>query len=195
MAPPQLNELNDGALVARVAEGDTLAFEEIYDRYRAQAFGLALRVTRRPATAEEVTQDAFMSLWRAARNFDSSRGSLSTWLLSVVRYRGIDALRSGARAERNVGLDDPAAERLEVAGRTEALVEDRETALDTRRVLTGLPDEQRKVVELAYFAGLTQAEIAAKTGIPLGTVKGRMRLALDKLRPLLGTEPQLARTA
>ena len=181
MARTQLRDLDDAALVARVADGDARAFEALYDRHRSQAFGLAVRLTRRPGVAEEVTQDAFMALWRKAGMFDPARGSLSTWLLTFVRHRAIDSLRSDARRGASVELES-AAERLEASERTDDEVADREQSRNARRLVTELPQEQRQVIELAYFGGLTQGEIAARVGIPLGTVKGRSRLALEKLR-------------
>ena len=191
MTNAQLTALDDGALVARVADGDVLAFETLYDRYRAQAFGLAVRLTHRRGTAEEITQDAFLTLWRKASHYDRRRGSVAPWLLTFVRHRAIDSLRSGARRERTVDLES-AAERLEAPDRTDDVVAAREQSRDARRLLKELPADQREVIELAYFAGLTQGEIAARVGIPLGTVKGRSRLALDKLRRSLASEPVLA---
>ena len=194
MTTAQLTGLDDAALVARVANGEVRAFELLYDRYRAQAFGLALRLTRRPGTAEEVTQDAFLSLWRKAGHYDPRRGSLPTWLLTFVRHRAIDSLRSGARRERDVELDG-AADRLEARDRTDDVVAAREASRDARRLVEELPADQREVIELAYFRGMTQGEIAAEVGIPLGTVKGRSRLALEKLRRSVTTESPLAASA
>jgi RNA polymerase sigma-70 factor (ECF subfamily) len=183
--------LPDAALVPRVAAGDARAFETLYDRHRGQAFGLALRLTRRPVVAEEVVQDVFLSLWRKADGYDPARGSLSTWLLTAVRNRAIDALRSGARREQYLELDA-------VVGDLEAGDDVEETALAhershaARRLLTELPADQREVIELAYFGGLSQGEIAARVHVPLGTVKGRSRLALERLRRAVTTEPALA---
>jgi RNA polymerase sigma-70 factor, ECF subfamily len=184
----------DGDLIRWIAEGDVGAFEVIYDRYRAQAFGLALKVTRRRGVAEEVTQDAFLNLWRGAHRFDPSRGRLETWLLSVVRYRALDALRRGARHERNAWLDDSLVERLESRERTDERVQDREQAGHARRLIDELPADQREVIELAYFGGFTQSEIATKMGVPIGTVKGRSRLALEKLRAAVTGDSLLARS-
>ena len=189
--PP--TQMDDSALVALVAEGQVPAFEALYDRHRAQAFGLAMRITRRPGIAEEVTQDAFLNLWRKASQFDSARGSLGSWLLTFVRHRAIDALRSGARRERDVGLEGPA-EHFEALERTDEEVAHREDSRTAHRLVEELPDDQREVIELAYFAGLTQGEIAARVGIPLGTVKGRSRLALEKLRRSVTTESLVAGT-
>ncbi len=181
-------------MVVLVAKGQVPAFEALYDRHRARAFGLAMKITRRPAIAEEVTQDAFLNLWRKASQYDPARGTLGSWLLTFVRHRAIDALRSGARRERNVGLDGPA-EYLEAPEHTHAEVAHREDSRTAHRLVEELPDDQREVIELAYFAGMTQGQIAARVGIPLGTVKGRSRLALEKLRRSVATESLLAGTS
>jgi RNA polymerase sigma-70 factor (ECF subfamily) len=188
MNKAQLNRLDDHKLVLRVATGDVRSFETIYDRHSAQAFGLAMRITGRPRAAEEATQDAFLGVWRAARSYDTSRGTLKTWLLSMVRNRSVDLLRREARHDRGVEIDDALVDGLETTERgTEEQVTDREDARETRRLLVGLSDDQRQVIELAYFTGLTQSEIAAKVGAPLGTIKGRQRLALTKMhRELTG---------
>jgi len=182
MTSAQLHRLHDSELMTRVASGDVRAFEAIYDRHRRHAFGMAVRVTGRRSTAEEVTQDAFLSLGRGADAYLPSRGSLRTWLLTLVRNRAIDSLRSGARHDRIVELDANVKEGLAATERTEDEVARREESRDAQQLLGGLPAEQREVIELAYFIGLTQAEIATKVGVPLGTVKGRSRLALEKLR-------------
>jgi RNA polymerase sigma-70 factor (ECF subfamily) len=181
MAITAPTELDDATLLRQVADGDSRAFEALYDRYRARAFGLAMRLTGHRGIAEEVTQDVFVKLWHgAAANYDPARGSLASWLLTFVRHRAIDMLRSGRRHDRNVDLDG--ALRLEAPERTDEQVEVRDESRHARELVQTLPSEQREVIELAYFAGLTQGEIAAKVGIPLGTVKGRSRLALAKLR-------------
>jgi len=191
MATAPLTGSEDTALMARVAKGDARAFEALYDRYRSRAFGLAMRLTRQPTLAEEVTQDAFLNLWRNAGRYDLARGSLSSWLLALVRHRAIDALRSGARRQGDVELEG-AAERLEDSERTDEEVARREESRSARRLLQDLPTDQREVIELAYFGGMTQGEIAAKVGVPLGTVKGRSRLALEKLRMSVVKESALA---
>jgi RNA polymerase sigma-70 factor (ECF subfamily) len=185
MTSTQLRSLDDRDLVRRVVEGDARAFEVIYDRYCNQAFTLAMHVTGRWGTAEEATQDAFLVLWRAAHKYDPSRGTVKAWLLTVVRNRGIDLLRSGARHAGNVEFDQILAERLEAPQRTDQQVGDREDRCQARAMLSSLPHEQRVVIELAFFQGLTHPEIADKVGVPLGTVKGRQRLALAKLRRTL----------
>jgi RNA polymerase sigma-70 factor (ECF subfamily) len=183
MSSAQINRLDDGDLMARVIDGDVRAFEAIYDRYCSQVLTLAMRVTSRRATAEEATQDAFLTLWRGPQHFDPSRGTLKTWLLTIVRNRSIDLLRSGARHTGHVEFDQILAERLEAAAPADQHVDDHaEQYREARDMLASLPREQLQVIELAFFEGLTHPQIAAQVGIPLGTVKGRQRLALTKLR-------------
>jgi RNA polymerase sigma-70 factor (ECF subfamily) len=194
MQQAQLTNLEDHDLVLRTADGDVQAFEAIYDRYSSQAFGVAIRVTGCRRAAEEATQDAFMGVWRAARTYDTSRGSLRAWILSMARNRSIDCLRRGARHNRDRGIDDALAGRLEAAERTEEVVASREESRHTRQLLLCLPADQRQVVELAYFNGLTQTQIADHVGAPLGTVKGRQRLALIKMHRMLTARPEVALT-
>ena len=123
-----------------------------------------MRVTGRRRAAEEATQDAFLGLWRAARSYDMNRGTLKTWLLSMVRNRSIDCLRREARHDRDLQIDDALVTRLEAAERTEQRVADLEESRHARQLLVSLPDDQRRVIELAYFKGLTQTEIAEKVG-------------------------------
>lgn len=185
---------DDHDFVLRVAAGDVRAFEALYDRYSSQAFALAVRVTGRRDAAEEVTQDAFLGLWRTAPRYDPDRGSLRTWLLSMVRHRGIDWLRRAARHDRCVEIDQSLAGQLDAGERTEEQVADRDECLRARQLLWRLPRAQRRVIELAYFKGLTQSEIATRAGIPLGTVKGRQRLALTKMHEALTSVPTLVVT-
>jgi RNA polymerase sigma-70 factor, ECF subfamily len=182
MASAHINRLDDGDLMSRVLDGDVRAFEAIYDRYCAQVLTLAMHVTRRRSTAEEATQDAFLALWRAPRRYDPSRGTLKTWLLTIVRNRSIDLLRAGARHAGNVEFDQVLAERLEAPEPTDQPFDDEHEHPQACDLLASLSGEQLQVIELAFFAGLTQPQIAARVGIPLGTVKGRQRLALIKLR-------------
>ena len=132
--------------------------------------------------AEEATQDAFLSLWRGASSFDPERGSLATWLLTLVRYRSIDWLRRGTHRALHQELTQDAVERIEAPERTDEQVLAIQEHDRARRLVAELPPEQREVIDLAYFAGYTQTEIAARVGIPLGTVKSRARLGLLKLR-------------
>ena len=191
MSAASPTEPTDLALVARVADGDARAFETLYDRYRTQAFGLALRLTRRPGVAEEVTQDVFVALWRKAGGYDSTRGSLATWLLTAVRNRAIDALRSGSRRDQAVDIDS-VLDGLQSDERVDEQVVAQEQSRAARQLLTELPAEQREVIELAYFGGLSQGEIATRVNVPLGTVKGRSRLALERLRRAVTAESPLA---
>jgi len=180
MPSTRINNLEDHALVARVVDGDVRAFEAIYDRYCSQVLTLAMRVTGRRSTAEEATQDAFLTLWRTPGRYDPSRGTLKVWLLTVVRNRSVDLLRSGARHAGNVEFDPILAERLPAAEPTEPDA-DHDQRRHARELLETLPSDQLQVIELAFFHGLTQRQIAARVGIPLGTVKGRQRLGLAKL--------------
>jgi RNA polymerase sigma-70 factor (ECF subfamily) len=150
-----------------------------------------IAIAGRPSAAEEVTQDAFLSLWTSAKRFDPSRGSLTTWLLSLVHNRGIDSIRRGARHDRVLAIDDVNTDRLEAAERTDEQVVERAQSREMRKLLTELPCEQREVIQLSYFRGLSHTEIASKIDLPLGTVKGRQRLALGKLHRLLAGESVL----
>jgi RNA polymerase sigma-70 factor (ECF subfamily) len=184
---------DDADLMRRVSCGDAGAFEAIYDRYSAQVFGIALWVTRNRRAAEEATQETFLTAWRTASGFDSRRGAVATWLLTIARHRSIDALRREQRHDRRSVRDDGHAERLAAADDIEAQALAHDEAGRIRRLLLELPDEQRQVIELAYFNGLSQTEIAASVKVPLGTVKGRQRLALNRLhRALAGAVPARA---
>jgi RNA polymerase sigma-70 factor (ECF subfamily) len=165
--------------------------EVLYDTYHRQAIGLAYRIVGDLGDAEEVVQEAFLSAWRSGHTYDAARGTTHTWILSMVRNRAIDLLR--ARRRRPVqqlpeGVDPPDAS--DVPAQAVSNV-DAETA---RVALNSLPPEQKQVIELAYFAGLSHSEIAAQLAAPLGTVKGRIRLGLDRLRVLMGV-PQDALSA
>jgi len=175
--------LADEELMPLVGRKDAEAFEVLYDRHGGVAYSLAYRIVGDRAAAEEVTQEAFISVWRSGARFDATRGSVRSWLLSVVRNRAIDFLRSKAGKAPKLDFDDdsvlaqrPAAERTE----EEALR--RETAVEVRGAIGNLPGEQAKVIELAYFGGFSHSEIAEILGLPMGTVKGRMRLGLEKIR-------------
>ena len=174
----------DEMLFARVLQRDQAALTELYDRHGRAAYSLALRVVGNPETAEEVVQEAFMTLWRRAETYRPERGAPRSWLLTVVRNRAIDVLRGPGRAGPSLtpvtddlplaAPDDPEAEAMR--GVEGAAV---------RAALAGLPAEQREVVELAFFGGLAYPEVAERIGAPLGTVKSRMRLALHRLRGAL----------
>jgi len=175
--------LDDRALLEQIAGGDTVALGFLYDRYGSTAFGLAMRVLHDPGVAEEVVQDAFLNAWRRAGSYRPDRGEPRTWLLSIVHHRAIDRVRgaSGRRSELDLADAPELADRADVWREAWAGIE-RETIL---RALAGLPEEQREAIELAFFGGLTHAEVAERLGEPLGTVKGRIRLGLTKLRTVL----------
>ncbi|HEV8637931.1 MAG TPA: sigma-70 family RNA polymerase sigma factor [Chloroflexota bacterium] len=175
--------VDDRALLEQIARGDTAALGFLYDRYAALAFGLAMRILRDPGVAEEVVQDAFLAAWRRSASYRPDRGEPRTWFLSIVHHRAIDRVRGAAGQRAEVDLADlpELVDRADVWRETRAGLE-REAIL---AALTGLPEEQRVAIELAFFGGLTHAEIAERLGEPLGTIKGRMRLGLLKLRTVL----------
>ena len=197
MTPTRTRALteSDEHLMALVTQGDTRAFEAIYDRHHHQAYALARRITGGTGGAEEATQDAFLALWRGASKFDAERGRLAPWLFALVRHRSIDWLRRGAPHTRVQNLVEGAAERIEAPERTEEQVFAIQESERARRLVAELPPEQRAVIDLAYFAGYSQREIAARVGVPLGTVKGRARLGLDKLRQAAERESSLLSAA
>jgi RNA polymerase sigma-70 factor (ECF subfamily) len=175
--------LADEELMPLVGRKDPQAFEVLYDRHGGAAYSLAYRIVGEPAAAEEVTQEAFISVWRSGERFDPTRGSVRSWLLSIVRNRAIDFLRSRAGKAPKLDFDDAAAlEQRPATERTEEEALRRETASELRGAIGKLPDPQSKVIELAYFGGFSHSEIAEILGLPMGTVKGRMRLGLEKIR-------------
>jgi len=178
--------LADEELMQLVQNGEVDAFEVIFDRHASAAFSLAYRMCGRRATAEDIVQDAFLSLWRSGSGYDPRRGSVRSWVLSVVHNRAVDAMRRvGSKAGRDVP-DEGIADRLPAAERTDAEVERRDDARQLRTALDELPPDQRRVIELAYFGGFTHNQIAEMLDLPPGTVKGRMRLGLTKMRYVLG---------
>jgi RNA polymerase sigma-70 factor (ECF subfamily) len=181
-----LHRLADEDLMPLVERKDPSAFEVVYDRHGGAAYSLAYRIVGDRGTAEDVTQEAFLSLWRSGARYDRARGSVRTWLLGVVRNRAIDALRREATRAPTVELE---LERLPDQGPYTELTDvealRQEAAREVRGALRMLPADQLKVIELAYFAGLSHSEIAEALGMPLGTVKGRMRLAMEKIRGTL----------
>ncbi len=168
-----------------VRRGDARAFEAVYERHSGAAFSLAYRMVGKRATAEEVVQEAFLAMWRAGARYDRARGSVRTWILGIVHNRSIDALRRGMVHDRRRASDEGIEERFAADERTEAEVARRDEAREVRTALDTLPADQLKVIELAYFGGFTHSEIAAMLEEPLGTVKGRMRLGLAKMRDQL----------
>lgn len=177
-----LQSLADEDLMGRVQEGDARAFEVIYDRHVDVAFSLAYRMCGRRAAAEDVVQDAFLSLWRSGARYDRTRGSVRSWVLGVVHNRAIDFFRrESVRAGKDVS-DDEAMQRLASGDSTEREVQRRDDASQVRAALSELPPDQRQVIQLAYYGGFSHTEISSMLDLPAGTVKGRMRLGLTKLR-------------
>jgi RNA polymerase sigma-70 factor (ECF subfamily) len=186
-----LRSLADEDVMQLVRRGDARAFEVIYERHSAAAFSLAYRMMGSRAGAEDVTQDAFLSLWRSGARYDRARGSVRTWVLGIVHHRAIDALRRATVHDRRRAGDEGIEERFEARERTDVEAARREEAGTVRSALSSLPADQSQVIELAYFGGFTHTEIADMLDAPVGTVKGRMRLGLKKMKAQLG-EGQVA---
>ena len=176
----------DLRLIEQLAAGELEALRELYERHKAMAYGIALRITGDAATAEDAVQDAFLGAWRNAGRFIAGRASVRTWLLTIVHRRAIDAVRR-RRPDSSVEIDEGVAESVTMPD----VWEEVSARLDRTTVaaaLTAISPVQRESIELAYFEGLTQAEIATRTGVPLGTVKGRLRLGLLGMRRALSGE-------
>ena len=175
--------LADEELMPLIGEKDAAAFEVFYDRHGGVAYSLAYRIVGERAAAEDVTQEAFVSIWRSGARYDRARGSVRSWTLGIVRNRAIDLLRTRSSKAPKLGFDDEAVLEQRPSGEfTDAEALRRETVEEVRGALAELPGQQSKVIELAYFGGFSHSEIAAMLGVPLGTVKGRMRLGLEKIR-------------
>jgi RNA polymerase sigma-70 factor (ECF subfamily) len=183
---PELAGIADEDLMLRVHSGDAAAFEVVFDRHADAAFSLAYRICGRRATADDIVQETFLSLWRSGARYDSTRGTVRSWVLGVVHHRAVDLLRKDStRSGRDVS-DDEALERRPAPQSTARDAGRRDEAATIRTALRDIPDDQRYVIFLAYFGGYTHSEIAAMLQIPTGTVKGRMRLGMRKLRLSLG---------
>ena len=172
--------------MALVQRGDARAFEAIYDRHGSAAFSLAYRIAGNRVLAEDIVQEAFLSVWRSSVRYQPERGTLRSWLLSVVHNRAIDALRRQVVHTKHQVDAEGLEERKAAPELTDVEAFRREEAQTIRSAMERLPQDQLRVVELAYFGGFTHSQIAEMLGEPLGTVKGRMRLALDKMRDGLG---------
>lgn len=178
-----LRSLADEDLVALAQEGELRAFELIYERHGRSAYSLAARMVGHGAAAEDVVQEVFLSVWRSLERYDANRAGVRTWLMRIVHSRAIDALRAQSVHTRRRTEQEGFEEELRSSEpEPDTLALEREDARAVRGALGRLPEDQRRVVELAYFSGFTQTEIAEIIDAPLGTVKGRMRLALEKLR-------------
>jgi RNA polymerase sigma-70 factor, ECF subfamily len=177
-----LRLLADEDLMGLVRRGEAAAFEVVYERHADPAFSLAYRMLGARGAAEDAVQEAFLEVWRTGAGYRAERGSVRSWLLGIVRHRAIDVLRRHVTHERRRGGDETAAERQPAAELTDVEVAERDEARGVRAALRVLPQEQSRVIELAYFGGFTHTEIADMLETPLGTVKGRMRLGLEKMR-------------
>jgi RNA polymerase sigma-70 factor (ECF subfamily) len=183
-----LRRLADEDLVELVHSGDARAFDVIFERHSGPAFSLAFRICGSRARAEDIVQDAFLSVWRSGARYDRARGSVRSWLLGVVHHRAIDVLRHEAARGGGRTVEESFADAVPSDRFTDVEVEQRDDAERVRRALGQLPAEQQRVIELAYFGGFTHQEIAEMLSLPAGTVKGRMRLGLGKLRIELGEQ-------
>ena len=173
--------MTDEDLLLAIARGNEGALAELYDRFGGVAYGLALRVLRDQALAEDAVQDAFLAAWRTAASFDPARGKASTWLLTIVHRRAVDLVRREDRRRGEPLEDAPIAAGDETD--EEAIVRDERRRV--RAALAVLTDNEREAIELAYYGGLSQSEIADRLGVPLGTVKSRMFAGLARLRDAL----------
>jgi RNA polymerase sigma-70 factor (ECF subfamily) len=183
MRASKAERLADEELMPLIGEKDPDAFEVFYDRHGGVAYSLAYRIVGERGAAEDVTQEAFISIWRSGARYDAARGSVRTWMLGIVRNRAIDALRSKTGKAPKLDFDDDSIlEHRPAEDLTDSEALRRETAQEVRGALGELPGEQAKVIQLAYFGGFSHSEIAGMLGVPLGTVKGRMRLGLEKIR-------------
>lgn len=179
----RLERLADEELMAHVDRKQAAAFEVLFDRHGGAAYSLAYRIVGDRTAAEDVAQEAFLSIWRSNARYDRARGSVRSWVLSVVRNRAIDALRRGGAGAPALDHDDEAAlEARPAASDTEVETIRRETSRELRGAIETLPEDQSQVIQLAYFGGFSHSEIAEMLSMPLGTVKGRMRLGLEKIR-------------
>jgi RNA polymerase sigma-70 factor, ECF subfamily len=186
-APPDLRSLADEDLMQLVRAGNPQAFQLVYERHSGVAFSLAYRMVGSRNAAEDVVQEAFLSIWRSGARYERARGSVRTWVLGIVHHRAIDQLRRSYVHDRRRASDEGIEERFEAKERTEAEVARRDEAQTIRTAMDTLPAEQCHVIELAYFGGFTHTEIAEMLDTPIGTVKGRMRLGLEKMRGQLRT--------
>jgi RNA polymerase sigma-70 factor (ECF subfamily) len=185
MPRTDLRLLADEELIQLAEQGRADAFELIYERHASAAFSLAYRICGTRSRAEDATQEAFLSIWRGGGRYSRERGSVRTWVLGIVHHRAIDALRRNLVHDRRRASDEGMEERFEARELTDAEAARREEARTVRAALDELPAEQCQVIELAYFGGFTHSEIAETLEMPIGTVKGRMRLGLEKLRARL----------
>ncbi|HEY0387790.1 MAG TPA: sigma-70 family RNA polymerase sigma factor [Gaiellales bacterium] len=180
---PVTEHLSDHGLLALVARGDREAFARLYDLYAAPAYSLALRVVRDRDLASDVVQDAFLTIWNQASKFDSSRGQPSSWILTVTHHKAVDLVRREER--RRAEAMDEARDTPDTAAPVEEQAWQGVAREQVRAAMSKLPDPHREVLELAYFAGYTQSQLAERLAVPIGTVKSRTFAAMNALRDLL----------
>ena len=186
--------ISDERIIDLLGQSSPEGIEMLFDQYGRLAFSLALRILGDAGAAEDVVQESFLSIWRRGTSYRPERGSLRTWVCSIVHHRAIDGLRGRAARGRQDLPIEAAPARSEVADTWEAVAAELERQ-DIRRLLDRLPAEQRQTLELAYYGGYSQSEISSLLGVPLGTVKGRARMALRKLRDALeGISPEWSAT-
>jgi RNA polymerase sigma-70 factor, ECF subfamily len=190
MVADGFRSLADEEVMHLVQGGDARAFEILYDRHAGAAFSLAYRIVGHRGGAEDVTQEAFISIWRSRLRFDPRRGSVRTWVLGIVHNRAIDGLRRNTVHDRRRASIEGVEEREEAPERTEVEAARREDARTVQDAIERLPEDQRRTIELAYFGGFSHTEIAEIMDMPVGTVKGRVRLGLEKLRRQLGGQEE-----
>jgi RNA polymerase sigma-70 factor (ECF subfamily) len=178
---PRHAHLSDEALLALLARSDDEALAELYDRYSRSAYALALRVVRDAGLAQDAVQDAFLSAWRTAAAFDPRRGTAATWLMTLVHRRAVDVVRREDRRRAGPLEDAP----VPAGEATDEQVEVREQRRKVQAALEVLTPAEREALELAYYGGLSQSEVAERLGVPLGTVKSRMFSGLARLRDAL----------
>jgi RNA polymerase sigma-70 factor (ECF subfamily) len=188
MRTTDIQRLADEEVMVLLRDGNPDAFEVIYDRHGGVAFSLAYRMVGDRNVAEDITQEAFLSMWRSRVRFDRERGSVRAWVLGIVHHRTIDMLRRNTAHDRRRASAEGLEERQEAPERTEVEVARRDEAREVREAMHTLPGEQLEVVRLAYFGGFTHTQIAEMLDQPIGTVKGRMRLGLEKMRRALAPE-------
>jgi RNA polymerase sigma-70 factor, ECF subfamily len=184
----EIQTLADEEVMTLVQEGNPRAFELLFDRHGGAAFSLAYRMVGNRVTAEDISQEAFLSIWRSRLRYQPARGSVRTWVLGIVHHRAIDALRRNLVHERRRASAEGIEDRHEAAELTDVEAARREEARTIRTALESLPQDQCRVIELAYFGGFSHSQIADMLEMPMGTVKGRMRLGLEKLRKELEVE-------
>lgn len=180
-------------IVARIASGDDRALSQLYDVTSRLVYGLVLRIVRDPATAEEVALEVYLQAWRTAGSYQSSRGSVTSWLAITARSRALDWMRSRqARHVRGSENIDAVPDMPDTAASPEEHMVLSAQAIIVRKALDALPSEQRIAIDLGFFSGMTHAEIAEHLDLPLGTVKSRIRMGMNKLRELLGSNWEIA---